>query len=68
MIARGYQHSCMAALAYCDRLDSFHGLKRFEHLERRRPVNTFAIICPQHRKARILAQMQEDDARETRRK
>jgi hypothetical protein len=36
-------------------------LKRFEHLRRRRPINTSAIICPQHRKARILAQMQEDE-------
>jgi hypothetical protein len=30
-------------------------------------INTSAIICPQHRKARILAQMQEGDARGTRR-
>jgi hypothetical protein len=52
----------MEALADCDKLDS-----RFEHLRRRRPFNTSAIICPQHRKARILAQMQEDDARKTRR-
>jgi hypothetical protein len=37
------------------------------HLPRRQPVNTSAIICPQHRKARILAQMQEGDARRTRR-
>jgi GxxExxY protein len=42
-------------------------LKRFEHPPRRRPVNTSAIICPQHRKTRILAQMQEDDARGARR-
>jgi hypothetical protein len=26
-------------------------------------INTSASICPQHRTARILAQMQEDDAR-----
>jgi hypothetical protein len=47
----------METLADCRRLD-FHGLKRFEHWPRRRPVNTSAIICPQHRKARMSAQMQ----------
>ena len=65
--ASGYQHCCMEAQADCYRLDCICGLKRFEHLPRRRPVNTSAIFCPQHRKARISAQMQEDDARKTRR-
>jgi hypothetical protein len=63
----GTSEGYMEALADCDGLESCHGLKRFEHLPRRRPVNTSATICPQHRKARILAQMQEDDVRRTRR-
>jgi hypothetical protein len=36
-------------------------------LVRRRCIDTSAVIYPQHREARIFAQMQEDDARRTRR-
>ena len=41
--------------------------ERFTQLLRRLPVNVSVTIRPQHREARILAQMQEDDARKARR-
>jgi hypothetical protein len=36
--------------------------RRFEHLLGHRPVNNSIIICPQHREARVSAQVQEGDA------
>ena len=64
---QGIHPSCCAeALADCDRPDPI-ACNAPEHLLRRRRVNTPAIVCRQHRKASILAQMQEGDARRTRR-
>jgi hypothetical protein len=46
-----------------DRLACLQGWERVTRLMHRGPVNTPAIIRPQHREGRISAQMKEGDAR-----